>query len=294
MDKMRVKRNRIIVISVLVAIIVAVLVWMFIDYQSFLGSKHEPNTSEANVTSESGDDKKPEGLSSDGSSSGEMTKDDASALLKRAEDKAKYVTDAQNDFMMFYNECYGKNLSDKKDVYAFKLKMSDADRERLYAMDDDFLETLAEDSKNKNIWYNGLYSVDGHATWSLGTCYEFTDKKVPLVWTCKADDDTLMAYAIGEYDDETGKIYVSKTKVISSAKKFVPIEDESTGLSMVYMTEMSLYQQNTNEIMDAMDKLHVDRPDREWTKEELDAAADAAYGRDQLRNELRGDDSDEE
>lgn len=106
-----------------------------------------------------------------------------------------------------------------------------ADFQNLYrtsGTDSESTKTIAEnmdryldDSSNiwRIPWYSERVSLQG-VKWQFETTYSFTEKSIPVLWTCKDEDGRLLAYATADYVGETKKftnVDVCKTSLGVSA-----------------------------------------------------------------------------
>lgn len=118
-----------------------------------------------------------------------------------------------------------------------------ADLQNLYrsTVDVEGIETIAssmdkyldKESLNWRVpWYAGRVSRTG-VKWKFETTYSFTEKSIPVLWTCRDANGTLLAYATGNYMSAT-KLFadVSVNTTAVGANSILP-EDGGDGTSVL-------------------------------------------------------------
>lgn len=83
---------------------------------------------------------------------------------------------------------------------------------------------LASDSANARVaWY--AYDIsDVSYTWSFESTYTFDSDSIPVVWTCRTDDNVLLAYATAVYDAKSERFGTLEYHMTTKGASLIPAD----------------------------------------------------------------------
>ena len=118
----------------------------------------------------------------------------------------------------------GSRVADFQNLYR-----STADNDGLTTIAENMDKYLDDDSKNWRVpWYAGKVNRNG-VVWKFETTYSFTEKSIPVLWTCRDSDNVLLAYATADYIGDTKKFSNVNVELTAVGYNSILGEDGSDG-----------------------------------------------------------------